>query len=66
MHKRIALSLSLLTVSILACEPVIAIGWPEILIISGLVAFLLGPPLYKLYRRWEKFKTDLKQKDRRQ
>ena len=59
MRRRIALSLSLLAVSLLACEPVLAVGWPEILIISGLVVFLLGPPLYKLYRRWEKFKADL-------
>ena len=65
MRRRIALSLSLLAVSLLACEPVLAVGWPEILIISGLVVFLLGPPLYKLYRRWEKFMADLKQKDKR-
>jgi len=65
MRRQIALTLSLLAVSLLACEPVLAIGWPEILIISGLVVFLLGPPLYKLNRRWEKFMADLKQKDKR-
>lgn len=65
MRRRIVLTLSLLALSMLACEPVIAIGWPEILFIGVLFVFLLGPPLYKLYRRWEKFKADLKQKEKR-
>ena len=64
MHKRFPIFLCILGLSLLACEPVIAIGWPEILIITGLVVFLLGPPLYKLYRRWEKFKSDNQPKNR--
>ena len=38
------------SVKIPACRPVIAIGWPEILILVILIAFLLGPTLFKLYR----------------
>jgi len=36
--------------ALLACRPVIAIGWPEILILVVLIAFLMGPTLFKLYR----------------
>jgi len=38
----------------LACRPVIAIGWPEFIILVVLIAFLLGPTLFKLYRFLEK------------
>jgi len=41
--------------SILACEPVIAIGWREIFIVLGLFVFLFGPPIYRFIRRVEKF-----------
>jgi uncharacterized membrane protein YadS len=40
----------------LACEPVIAIGWRELSCIFLLMAFLFGPPLYRLIRRVEKFR----------
>jgi hypothetical protein len=39
----------------LACEPVIAIGWREIFIVLGLIGFLFGPPLYRFIRRIEIF-----------
>ncbi|HET9910757.1 MAG TPA: hypothetical protein VFQ13_02650 [Anaerolineales bacterium] len=39
----------------LACRPVIAIGWEELLLLILLVAFLLGPPLYRFMRRLERF-----------
>ena len=54
-------SLCMLMLSLLACEPVIAIGWREIFIIFGLIVFLFGPPLYRFIRRIEIF---LKKKDK--
>ena len=50
--KRISIYLAILSFGLipLACRPVIAIGWPEILILVILIAFLLGPTLFKLYR----------------
>jgi hypothetical protein len=41
---------------VLACRPVIAIGWEEILLVLGLVIFLLGPPLYRFMRRIDDFR----------
>ncbi len=37
---------------LLACRPVIAIGWGELLILFLLLAFLLGPILMKFMRAW--------------
>ena len=50
--KRIPALLGFLNLglALLACRPVIAIGWPEFIILVILIAFLLGPTLYKLYR----------------
>ena len=50
-------SISLMAISILACRPVLAISWTEFLIISGLIAVLLGPWLYGLIRRVEQFRN---------
>jgi len=46
----ISLSIIVLGLATAACRPVIAIGWPEFLILVVLIAFLLGPTLFKLYR----------------
>ena len=40
--------------SALACQPVIAIGWKEILFVAILAVLLIGPPLYRLIRKFEK------------
>ena len=40
----------------LACQPVIAIGWREAFIILFIVVFLLGPPVYRFFRRLEKYR----------
>jgi hypothetical protein len=37
----------------LACQPVIAIGWRELLFVATLVALLIGPPVYRFFRRLE-------------
>ena len=55
MNKKMFFGLLALVSVNLACRPVIAISWNEFLIISGLIAVLLGPSLYRLIRRVEKF-----------
>ena len=55
MHKKILYSLLALILVTLACRPVIAISWNELLVISALIAVLLGPPLYRLIRKAEKY-----------
>lgn len=42
-------TLALLLVS-LACEPVFAIGWGELLVLIVIIAFLLGPLMLRIYR----------------
>jgi len=44
---------TVLLLSTLACEPVFAVGWKEILFVFALVAFLLGPPVYRFLRKLE-------------
>jgi hypothetical protein len=58
---RIFVSLYVMAIGLLACKPVFAIGWNELLFMAVLFVFLLGPPLYRLVRRVEDF---LKRKDR--
>ncbi len=54
MKKRLGVALSALLLVTLACEPVIAIGWEELLIIVVLIGFLIGPPIYRFFRWLEK------------
>lgn len=44
----------------LACQPVLAIGWREAVLIFLLVLLLVGPPVYRFLRRLENRR---KQKD---
>jgi hypothetical protein len=53
MNKGFPLGLLALIVSMLACEPVIAVGRNELLCLLILMVVLLGPPLYKFARRVE-------------
>jgi hypothetical protein len=53
----------MLALSSLACKPVFAIGWNELLFLFLLMAWLLGPPLYKFFRRLEEFRKH-KQNDK--
>ncbi len=62
MRKGFALGFSLLFFSLLACRPVIAIGWEEFLLLLALIAFLLGPPLYRFLRRLENFRRHERKK----
>ena len=51
---RVLAGVSLLVLSALACEPVFAIGWQEFLILVIFIGFLIGPPIYRLFRWLEK------------
>ena len=46
--------LTVLFISLLSCRPIVAIGWPELIILVVLVAVLLGPLLFRLYRFLDK------------
>jgi hypothetical protein len=43
-----------LLLSLLSCRPVIAIGWPELVVLIVIIAILLGPLLFRLYRFLDK------------
>jgi len=50
-----AICFAILFVTI-ACEPVIAVGWREIIFVFILMAILLGPPLYRFLRKLEELR----------
>ena len=54
--KRIPIYLGFLsiTITMLSCRPIIAIGWPELIILVILVGVLLGPLMFRLYRFLDK------------
>lgn len=54
--------LSVFGINLLACRPVLAIGWEEIALLLALLGFLFGPPLFRLFTWWQKFKSDQDQK----
>jgi len=39
----------------LACRPVMTIGWQEMLILIVILGILIGPALFRLYKRWDEF-----------
>jgi hypothetical protein len=49
--------LVVLLLSVLACRPVFAIGWTELLILIVIIAVLLGPVLMRVYRLFEKIRN---------
>ena len=63
MYKKVLYGILALVFSSLACKPVFAIGWNELLFLFIVIAALLGPPLYKFMRRLEEF-WNRKQKDK--
>jgi hypothetical protein len=64
MNKIFVSSILALLITILACRPVIAIGWNEFLIIAIVFAVLLGPPLYRLMSRVEQLRKHVKKKEK--
>jgi hypothetical protein len=63
MNKFFSSGLFALLFSVLACRPVIAIGWGEFLSLAIVIGILFGPPLYKFIRRIENFRKH-EQKDK--
>jgi hypothetical protein len=55
MNKKGLGSLVTLMLGVLACSPVIAISWKELLVIGIVIAVLLGPPFYRFFRNMEEF-----------
>jgi membrane protein implicated in regulation of membrane protease activity len=68
MNTKLISGLAVLLFGALACRPVIAMGWQEFLLFFVLLAFLLGPPLYRFLQRIETprrhQKKDKSQKDK--
>lgn len=64
-HKA-AFALGLPALALLACRPVIAIGWPEFLILFVLLAFLFGPPLFRFYTWLQKYRAEKHNKPKKQ
>jgi len=44
------LAIASLWLATIACRPVIAIGWPEFVILVIVIAILLGPVMLRIYR----------------
>ena len=59
-RDRIGLLAVVLTISLLACRPVITVGWGEILIVTAVLLFVLAPLLIRIMR----LRTD-NQKDKK-
>jgi len=61
MKRNILFASTIIWLGLISCKPVIAIGWREILFVVVLAMFLLGPPIYRFLRRFEKYR---RQKDK--
>jgi type II secretory pathway pseudopilin PulG len=49
----------------LSCEPVIAIGWPELVILFVIIVILLGPLMFRLYRFLDKVQKASKAEEKK-
>lgn len=58
----LGLGAAALAFSTLACEPVFVVGWQELALIVALVAFLIGPLIFRLARAWFRFQDSRKDK----
>lgn len=63
-RRYILTAVILLLLSTLACRPVITVGWQEIGIVFILVLILVGPVLFRLYKRVDEFQNWKKRKDK--
>ena len=59
------LGITALWMAVFACRPVIAIGWPELIILTILIAILMGPLMFKLYRFLEKIRRVSKAEEKK-
>lgn len=58
-HRLAVLALLL---SLLACRPVLTVGWSEMFILGVILLVLAGPGLWRFYKRYRKFKKYEKDK----
>ncbi len=56
------LALLLFALPALACRPVIAVGWGEILIFIFLFLLLFGLPFWRFWKKWQAFQKDIQAK----
>ena len=61
---RIQLAAAALAVNLLACSPVIAVGWGEILILLLVVSLVVGPLLLRFFRAQKN--KQIKKKDQKE
>lgn len=54
-----------LCVAVFACRPVIAIGWPELIVLILLIAILMGPLMFRLYRFLDKVQKASKAEEKK-
>lgn len=55
----------ILALSVLACRPVMTVGFTEIFILIALITFLFGPILYRIFTWYQKYKADQREKEDR-
>ena len=65
--KRIPAFLAPLSIGLmlLACRPIIAIGWPELILLVILIGVLLGPLMFRLYRLIDKIQKANKAEEKK-
>ena len=56
-NTRSLIALGVVFFSTFACRPVLTIGWGEIGIFVVLLLVLLGPALFRLYKRYGEFRN---------
>ena len=47
----------ILLITGISCRPIITVGWQEIGILAVLLLVLVGPAVYRLFRRFEEFQN---------
>ena len=63
-YSKISILAAVLFMGSLACRPVMTVGWQEIAILALLLVVLLGPALYKMYKRFDEFQHWKAKKDK--
>lgn len=63
-HYSLRAGAAILAFSLLACRPVFAIGWEELVILFVLITFLFGPILLRLARSWQAYQESKKKKQK--
>ena len=59
------IGVALLSLSVLACRPVITVGWSEIAILFVIVIVIAGPLLFRLYRVLARFQKSEEREKRK-